>query len=295
MSAEQASEDDIAHFRSVIAAHKKRLRILEVRAAKSGIETPPQIQIEIDDINRQIATLEQQTNKGTVISLVESKALLAHSSRSLKSVEQKLQNTARRRWRDYRIYLILVAFAFIIGFVVGRFSALEIGVPDSPSTSGISVERIPATVFSLGGENDPDVKGGSAQLEVISNKNNDRMYKLHYDLPEEGRGYADMAFEFTEPQDFTDFKKIRVTMSFRESPESCYLIVDNAYRQRGTIVLGSENLIQSEQAEKVFLVPLDQLIDSNSRKTITKLQLGVDESITRGSHEFTVIEILLLP
>jgi hypothetical protein len=38
-------------------AHIRRLHVLEVRAARSGIGTPPEVQIEIDDIRSEIARI----------------------------------------------------------------------------------------------------------------------------------------------------------------------------------------------------------------------------------------------
>src|SRR5215213_7296429 len=96
MNTDEVSTDDIAHLRRLIEAHKERLRILEVRAATSGLETPPQIQIEIDNIKRQIEMLEQQMSKNNLSSFTKSKALLEQSSRNLASVEKRLANTEEK-------------------------------------------------------------------------------------------------------------------------------------------------------------------------------------------------------
>jgi len=70
---------------------------------------------------------------------------------------------------------------------------------EPPPAGTLSIESIASSVFAFGGENDPDVRKGSAQLTVVIDQDNHRNYKLDYTIPEEGEGYADLAFQFTEP------------------------------------------------------------------------------------------------
>lgn len=54
------SDDKIAHLRNLIAIHIRRLQHLEIKAATYGIETPPHILVEIDDLTEKIKKLESE-------------------------------------------------------------------------------------------------------------------------------------------------------------------------------------------------------------------------------------------
>jgi len=292
MSGGEVSEDDILHLRKLVEAHKERLRILELRAATSGLETPPQIQIEIDTIKRQIETLEQQLSKNSASAFTKSKALLEQSSRNLASVERRLASTEKKiRLRDVAIYLIVLVIG-VAGFLLGRLSVLGMnGLAFSPRAETLSIESIPSSVFAFGGEDDPDVKKGSAQLTVVIDQDSHRNYKLDYNIPEEGDGYADLAFQFSEPQDFSGYSFVEITISFEGENDECFLLVDDAYQHRDTLVLGSDNLIQTEQNKRLFRVDLGEFFKNTAGKSIIILQLGADPSIAGGEHAFTVSKI----
>jgi hypothetical protein len=50
-------DDELMHKQQLLKAHISRLRVLELRAATTGQNTPPEISIEIEEIRRQIRTL----------------------------------------------------------------------------------------------------------------------------------------------------------------------------------------------------------------------------------------------
>src|SRR5215467_260479 len=52
--------DERAHLEQLLDAHNKRLRVLEVEAARKGISTPPEVHTEIEEIRAQILAVTRQ-------------------------------------------------------------------------------------------------------------------------------------------------------------------------------------------------------------------------------------------
>ncbi len=58
-------EQNTKHLESLRETHQKRLHILELQAARFGPSTPPEIQIEIEDIHDKINSLDSQLKNAT--------------------------------------------------------------------------------------------------------------------------------------------------------------------------------------------------------------------------------------
>ena len=52
--------DELKHLAELAEAYRKRLAVLELSSAKYGLDCPPHIKIEIDEIKEQLATIEQR-------------------------------------------------------------------------------------------------------------------------------------------------------------------------------------------------------------------------------------------
>jgi hypothetical protein len=55
-----AQDDELIALREIIRANKRRLGVLELQAAKYGINTPPEVTIEIEDLKRELRKREQR-------------------------------------------------------------------------------------------------------------------------------------------------------------------------------------------------------------------------------------------
>lgn len=62
----QGMPSSAEHLRALIAEHTRRLYVLEVRAARFGSHTPPEIINEIDELQLEISRLQQQLGAGQV-------------------------------------------------------------------------------------------------------------------------------------------------------------------------------------------------------------------------------------
>jgi len=54
--------DDIKHLQSLLTTNTRRLYKLQQQAARYGISAPPEVQIEIEDLETKIAELKQKLN-----------------------------------------------------------------------------------------------------------------------------------------------------------------------------------------------------------------------------------------
>jgi hypothetical protein len=53
----------VAHYQTLIKASQKRLRVLEVQSVQFGLEVPPHIQVEVEEINARINTYKDDINR----------------------------------------------------------------------------------------------------------------------------------------------------------------------------------------------------------------------------------------
>jgi len=52
--------DDVKQLQTLLATHTRRLHLLQQQAAKYGLSTPPEVQMQIEDLEIEIAELKQQ-------------------------------------------------------------------------------------------------------------------------------------------------------------------------------------------------------------------------------------------
>ena len=62
MGAFEDTKDQLAELLKLREAHRTRLGVLQVRAAQFGIEAPPHITTEVEDIDRQLAEVNRKIN-----------------------------------------------------------------------------------------------------------------------------------------------------------------------------------------------------------------------------------------
>jgi hypothetical protein len=138
--------DDIAHLTELIEAHKRRLHIRELQAAKFGISCPPEILTEIDDIKGQIEQAQQQIGDGTVQSLVAGAGMLEQIGQRLADVEQRLQNvTLNERVKIRFLGISIYEYTRVISLMVQLF----------PVVIGTGVISILLGVATLSGQASP--------------------------------------------------------------------------------------------------------------------------------------------
>lgn len=106
------SIDGFDRQRILIEAHKARLEELEVIAAKFGISCPPEVKIEIREINDKIRNLENGLNLDS-ISLSNARKANALIDTDLKNVDNQLSRIVVKEERAFHVFGIKV-FTYII-------------------------------------------------------------------------------------------------------------------------------------------------------------------------------------
>src|SRR5690242_1048523 len=58
--------DERAHLESLLATLLKRLRALEIQEALKGVDTPPHVRVELDDLRQRIADITEKLRPQTI-------------------------------------------------------------------------------------------------------------------------------------------------------------------------------------------------------------------------------------
>jgi hypothetical protein len=161
-----------------------------------------------------------------------------------------------------------------------------------------SIEEIPVKVFAYGGVNESQGQG-SGTLTLVRNGITGTEYSLEYFLPDEGDGYAGLAFRFLDPQDWTPYEFVEVTVSFEDPEASCDFGIRDIADKIGYVRLGGGNptsgidltISGNQQTAKI---PLATSFEAVNRKVVHELIFNADSYFIRGRHILKIISIKLL-
>jgi hypothetical protein len=161
-----------------------------------------------------------------------------------------------------------------------------------------SIDEVPFRVFAYGGVNEPQGQG-SGTLTLVRNGITSTEYSLDYFLPDEGDGYAGLAFRFLDPQDWTPYEFVEVTVSFEDPEASCDFGIRDIADKIGYVRLGSSNptrdidlVISGKQ--QTAKIPLATSFETVNRKVVHELIFNADSYFVRGHHIFKIMSIKLL-
>lgn len=175
------------------------------------------------------------------------------------------------------------------------------------NNNSIPIESLPLTTVAYGGEAEPDGKGkGSGRLSISRYDIYQARYILDYWLPNEGNGYAGLAFLFsavqgsTKYQDLSKYEHIEMTIDFGGEQIRCYLEIKDASGKSGRIRLG-DNVYQPKDTvvtingnERKITVPLKTNFSSIDWKIVNEIGFVIDTDFSRGEHRLIINSIKLL-
>lgn len=98
------NSDEVEQLQELLKIHKKRVNVLEQQAAKYGINCPPEIKIEIEDIRQQIARFERNLQGNVIQSYVQGRETLKRFNREMDDVTHGLSNVVVEEKRTYRFF-----------------------------------------------------------------------------------------------------------------------------------------------------------------------------------------------
>jgi hypothetical protein len=161
-----------------------------------------------------------------------------------------------------------------------------------------SIEGIPFKVFAYEGINETEGQG-SGTLTLVRNGLAGTEYTLDYFLPDEGDGYAGLAFRFLDPQDWTPYEFIEVTLSFEDSEASCDFGIRDIADNIGYVRLGGSNPTNGidlaiSGKQQTAKIPLATSFEAVNRRVVHELIFNADSYFVRGHHMIKIISIKLL-
>jgi hypothetical protein len=144
--------DESDHKRELIEAHTKRRRALERQAAIYGLNTPPHITIELEEVVRTIATLERE------IAALEGRPITAAPPTTRAGVALDLSHQ-QRKWDRFAAFASQAEWQFQIvdqGIIeqraeIERSAALLLALPFDSLLSAEEIDFLDAWVLSGGG------------------------------------------------------------------------------------------------------------------------------------------------
>ena len=186
---------------------------------------------------------------------------------------------------------IVTAFAGILQLsgLLGGVNPLAIS-----DSKGRSIESFPLKVFDYDGVGDSSVKQGWAKLSIAF-PNQRPIYQFDYDLPTDGTfGYAGLDFRFDQTQDLSDYKSIKIGLSYFDDLTQSELFIKDISFQGDYVLLGKSTpaggSLSVAGTEYTYTIPLSSFVKPNF-KSIYEVGLSVDTDITKGKHKIAVNEI----
>jgi hypothetical protein len=161
-----------------------------------------------------------------------------------------------------------------------------------------SLEEVPFRVFAYGGVNEPQGQG-SGTLTLVRNGITNTEYSLDYFLPDEGDGYVGLAFRFLDPQDWTPYEFVEVTVSFEDPEASCDFGIRDIADKVDYVRLGGSNPTSDidltiSGKQQTAKIPLATSYETVNRKVVRELIFNADSYFVRGHHILKIISVKLL-
>lgn len=174
-------------------------------------------------------------------------------------------------------------------------------VTPTAGDKSLSIESMPMTAASYGGEGDPNVGKGGSRLSIVYNKDSHIGYILDYWLPNDGYGYAGLVFKFHESLDLSAYKFVEATTSFGDELTRCEFIIKDISSKAGYVPVGSGvplspgvTVTASGKGQTITIL-LETSFNIVNRKAISEMGLFCDTDFSRGNHTITVSGIKFRP
>lgn len=186
------------------------------------------------------------------------------------------------------IAVIIAALIGLAGIVIGSFlnpymeNLLDKPTP-VPAPASLSIEQIPQQVFAFAGNGSPD--GGWSAFWLYYEDEGIPVYKLEYYLPEEGNGYAGLAFEFMEGENLSMYSAVECILLFSQPGEMADLYFKDIAGHFNTI--RASNNDSNELALRYEFTNYPEV----NFNALYEFGLVVSTDFIRGSHQVRVKDI----
>ena len=194
------------------------------------------------------------------------------------------------------VSIVIIIVLLVVGLIPCEWIILGLKFP-LPCTQSpgeiLTIESISGP-HPYGGEDDEAFRAGSADL--ITGPGPNPEYTLRYSLPQEGEGYAGLAFPFIPPQNLTDYEYIEVTIIFGDPEARCELVLEDKdktahYIRLDNIPTGTGITVNTYENRHTVLIPLSTNLGSVNREFLSQVGFNANAQFTRGEHFFIVSNI----
>jgi hypothetical protein len=96
------NRDEAEHISELLKIHKKRLNILEEQSAKYGLNSPPEIRMEIEELREKVDHFDRQVKGNIIETFVQGKNTLRQFNLDLDAIEHGLSNVVIKEERAFR-------------------------------------------------------------------------------------------------------------------------------------------------------------------------------------------------
>jgi hypothetical protein len=215
-----------------------------------------------------------------------------------------------RPWAFMGIGLTIgIAVASIViepsrSFIVQTFTGIPTPAPTTQTSAAtqsredgtLRLESMPLVAFSYGGESDPAVGKGWSRLFIVYDKASTPGYRLDYTLPNDGYGYAGLAFKFSKSQNLSGYKFLEVALKFNDEQTRCELALKDISKKTNYVPVGigvsleKGATVTADEDRLIFRIPLDTGFKI-AQEAVDEMGVLCDTDSSRGNHSFTVSEI----
>jgi hypothetical protein len=189
------TEHNTQRLNELLELKERRLHELEKRQSVGGIDTPPQVTIEIEDIRNEISIMRGALSTG----ITPAEALGS-------------KPVAKSQSRKIRISWIIVGFLLLTNILLIYRTPIAILPPND-----LSINSMPLQVWPGIGPNFD--KDSYNKLVVIKNGDNptDISYKYYCSIPGKSEYYSSMVFEINNPEDLSPYNKVQLDMTINRA------------------------------------------------------------------------------
>jgi hypothetical protein len=175
-------------------------------------------------------------------------------------------------------------------------------LPTTTPADLLEVDEIPGEVISF----DSREKGlmGSGQLIVLRNNDGTKDYKLDYNIPSQGDGYAGIYFSFVPTIDLTQYTNVEVLIGFPGDSAKCDIYVQDQNQvqsyirltREGTKDTGRNVVFKAEGDKYLFSIPItDNFTDVPVKKeSLAGIGFSANATFIRGAHSCVIYQTALV-
>jgi hypothetical protein len=209
------------------------------------------------------------------------------------------------------ILVLLLAAVFAGGLYIGTRveraspsaafpTAVSAALTAGEVPSTLSVDLASQALYPFNGLDNPQYGQGRGRLFVLRTSDTNLDYQFEYILPDQGYGYAGLAFHFPAKFDTTPYNHLEVTLSLGDDKANC-----DVYLKSGEVVQyiricdgsfagsdGDKNRIGSQKNLGILTVTIP--LRSHFRRVdplIDEVGFSVNTDFTRGLHSFTIHDV----